>query len=47
MSSTAKPLPLLNPKIWAIAFLIFAIALTALFAATMPEFFKHAFEHAS
>ncbi len=39
-----RPLPLLNPKIWALAFLVFAIVLTAVFAITMPGFFRDAYD---
>ncbi|WP_019122500.1 hypothetical protein [Brevibacillus massiliensis] len=37
-------LPLFNAKKWAIGFLIFGILLAILFGATMPEFFKAAYE---
>jgi hypothetical protein len=39
-----RPLPLLNPKVWALAFLVFAIVLTAVFALTMPGFFRDAYD---
>ena len=39
-----RPLPQLNPKIWALAFLVFAVILTIVFAATMPHFFHDAYK---
>ena len=38
-----RPLPLINAKAWALGFLVFSVALTLLFAVTMPDFFRDAY----
>jgi hypothetical protein len=41
-----RELPLLKARTWAIWFLVFAIILAAVFAATMPAFFRAAYHQA-
>jgi hypothetical protein len=44
-AATTEPrgLPLLRARTWAIAFLLFAVALTIVLAQTMPAFFRAAY----